>query len=291
MKKYNTPHRRRVIKTRLTEEEYAEFSERVTLCKMSQAEFIRQALTKSRIRPVITVSPVNDAAISAAAIAAAVQQVETAGDGLPGAGSRHAIQIGLGQHVALNAVQTAVKRAAAVGELFGHIVNQSLGKNLRLQRLVLHLQVEDLFGLLCLIDAAGLPHYSVPAVPDGKTGGLALLLSQILGTRAVDDLPLLHLAVGYPVTAALRGAAAAIAPAAKAAAEPAAQDGPDHQNNEQYADPTHAGLGIFHLVHLFFHMYSNGLFQPGEFSFSLSNVFCALEWSLAAAQYLFRVSL
>ena len=47
MKKYNTPHRRRVIKTRLTEEEYAEFSERVTLCKMSQAEFIRQALIKS----------------------------------------------------------------------------------------------------------------------------------------------------------------------------------------------------------------------------------------------------
>ena len=34
-KKYNTPHRRRVIKTHLTEEEYAEFSERVTLCKMS----------------------------------------------------------------------------------------------------------------------------------------------------------------------------------------------------------------------------------------------------------------
>ena len=58
MKRYNTPHRHRVIKTRLTEEEYAEFSERVTLCKMSQAEFIRQALIKSSIRPVITVSPV-----------------------------------------------------------------------------------------------------------------------------------------------------------------------------------------------------------------------------------------
>ena len=53
MKRYNTPHRSRVIKTRLTEEEYAEFSERVTLCKMSQAEFIRQALIKSSIRPVL----------------------------------------------------------------------------------------------------------------------------------------------------------------------------------------------------------------------------------------------
>lgn len=59
-KKYNTPHRSRVIKTRLTGEEYAEFSERVSFCQMSQAEYIRQALTKSRIRPVITVSPVND---------------------------------------------------------------------------------------------------------------------------------------------------------------------------------------------------------------------------------------
>lgn len=37
MKKYNTPHRRRAIKTRLTEEEYTEFSERVALCKMSQS--------------------------------------------------------------------------------------------------------------------------------------------------------------------------------------------------------------------------------------------------------------
>ena len=65
MKRYNTPHRHRVIKTRLTEEEYAEFSERVTLCKMSQAEFIRQALIKSSIRPVITVSPVNDELLAA----------------------------------------------------------------------------------------------------------------------------------------------------------------------------------------------------------------------------------
>ena len=65
MKRYNTPHRHRVIKTRLTEEEYAEFSERVTLCKMSQAEFIRQALIKSSIRPVITVSPVNDGLLAA----------------------------------------------------------------------------------------------------------------------------------------------------------------------------------------------------------------------------------
>ena len=64
-KKYNTPHRSRVIKTRLTEEEYSEFSERVTLCQMSQSEYIRQALMKSRITPVIAVSPVNEELLSA----------------------------------------------------------------------------------------------------------------------------------------------------------------------------------------------------------------------------------
>ena len=39
-KKYNTPHRSRVVKTRMTEEEYAEFSERVTLCKMSDKRIL-----------------------------------------------------------------------------------------------------------------------------------------------------------------------------------------------------------------------------------------------------------
>ena len=65
MKRYNTPHRSRVVKTRMTEEEYADFTERLKHYDMSQAEYIRQALTKSRIRPVITVSPVNDGMLSA----------------------------------------------------------------------------------------------------------------------------------------------------------------------------------------------------------------------------------
>ena len=30
MKRYNTPHRSRVVKTRMTEEEYAEFAERLS---------------------------------------------------------------------------------------------------------------------------------------------------------------------------------------------------------------------------------------------------------------------
>ena len=64
-KKYNTPHRCHVVKTRMTEEEYAEFAERLSACNMSQAEFIRQAITGAAIRPVITVSPVNDELLAA----------------------------------------------------------------------------------------------------------------------------------------------------------------------------------------------------------------------------------
>ena len=36
MKRYNTPHRSRVVKTRMTEEEYAEFAERLSACNMSR---------------------------------------------------------------------------------------------------------------------------------------------------------------------------------------------------------------------------------------------------------------
>lgn len=41
-KTYNTPKRSFVIKTRLTEEEHAEFMNTLKACGMSQAEFIRQ---------------------------------------------------------------------------------------------------------------------------------------------------------------------------------------------------------------------------------------------------------
>ena len=64
-KRYNTPHRSRVVKTRMTEEEYAEFAQRLSAYHMSQAEFIRQAITGAAIRPTITVSPVNDELLAA----------------------------------------------------------------------------------------------------------------------------------------------------------------------------------------------------------------------------------
>ena len=60
MKRYNMPHRSRVVKTRLTDEEYADFTARLAPYGMSQSEFIRQAITRATIRPIVTVSPVND---------------------------------------------------------------------------------------------------------------------------------------------------------------------------------------------------------------------------------------
>ena len=59
-KKYNTPKRSIVVKTRMTEEEYADFTERAKFCGISQSEFIRQAIENLVIKPIITVSPVNE---------------------------------------------------------------------------------------------------------------------------------------------------------------------------------------------------------------------------------------
>ena len=64
-KKYNTPHRRHVVKTRMTDEEYADFTGRLAAYEISQSEFIRQAITGAAIRPIITVSPVNDELLAA----------------------------------------------------------------------------------------------------------------------------------------------------------------------------------------------------------------------------------
>ena len=64
-KRYNTPHRSRVVKTRLSEEEYADFTARLAPYGISQSEFLRQAIRRTTIRPVIHVSAVNDELLSA----------------------------------------------------------------------------------------------------------------------------------------------------------------------------------------------------------------------------------
>ena len=58
-KRYNTPHHIRTIKTRMTEDEYADFMERLTAYGMSQSKFIRQAITGVTVKPIINVSSVN----------------------------------------------------------------------------------------------------------------------------------------------------------------------------------------------------------------------------------------
>ena len=51
-KRYNTPHRSRVVKTRLSEDEYADFTARLAPYGISQSEFLRQAIRRTTIRPI-----------------------------------------------------------------------------------------------------------------------------------------------------------------------------------------------------------------------------------------------
>ena len=59
------PKRKIVVKTRMTDEKYADFTERVKFCGISQSEFIRQAIENAVIKPIITVSPINEKLLSA----------------------------------------------------------------------------------------------------------------------------------------------------------------------------------------------------------------------------------
>ena len=55
-KTYNTPKRKCVVKTRLTEDERRAFEDKCAALSMSQSEYIRQAVFYSRISPVIRVT-------------------------------------------------------------------------------------------------------------------------------------------------------------------------------------------------------------------------------------------
>ena len=52
-KTYNTPKRTHIVKTRLDDEEHADFLHRMELYEMSQAEFIREAISGAIIKPTI----------------------------------------------------------------------------------------------------------------------------------------------------------------------------------------------------------------------------------------------
>ena len=55
-KTYNTPKRKCVVKTRLTEDERRAFEDKCAALSMSQSEYIRHAVFYSRISPVIRVT-------------------------------------------------------------------------------------------------------------------------------------------------------------------------------------------------------------------------------------------
>ncbi|MFV8224141.1 plasmid mobilization protein [Faecalibacterium hattorii] len=55
-KTYNTPKRKCVVKTRLTEDERRAFEDKCAALSMTQSEYIRQAVFYSRISPVIWVT-------------------------------------------------------------------------------------------------------------------------------------------------------------------------------------------------------------------------------------------
>ena len=124
-KRYNTPHRSRVIKTRLTEEEYSEFSERVTLCQMSQSEYIRQAVFYSRISPVIRVTAHSEEMLTA--ISSLVAQYGKIGSNLNQI-ARYLNEYGAPYNALSSEVRAAVSDLAAlkfevlkvIGEAYGN---------------------------------------------------------------------------------------------------------------------------------------------------------------------------
>ena len=62
---YNTPKRTHIVKTRLDDEEHADFLRRMELYGMSQSEFIREAIAGAIIRPTIVASLINDDLLAA----------------------------------------------------------------------------------------------------------------------------------------------------------------------------------------------------------------------------------
>lgn len=59
-KTYNTPKRNHIVKTRLDDEEHADFLRRMELYGMSQSEFIREAISGATIKPTIVATLVSD---------------------------------------------------------------------------------------------------------------------------------------------------------------------------------------------------------------------------------------
>ena len=64
-KTYNTPKRNHIVKTRLNDDEYDFFLNRLDAYGMNKSAFIRKAISGATIRPVIVASLVNDELLAA----------------------------------------------------------------------------------------------------------------------------------------------------------------------------------------------------------------------------------
>ena len=64
-KTYNTPKRTHIVKTRLDDEEHADFLRRMEIYGMSQSEFIREAISGATIKPTIVATLVSDDLLAA----------------------------------------------------------------------------------------------------------------------------------------------------------------------------------------------------------------------------------
>ena len=65
VKTYNTPKRNHIVKTRLDDEEYADFLRRLEIYNMNQSEFIREAISGATIKPTIVATLVSDDLLAA----------------------------------------------------------------------------------------------------------------------------------------------------------------------------------------------------------------------------------
>ena len=59
-KTYNTPKRSHIVKTRLGDEEHAEFMHQLNIYGMNQSDFIREAISGATIKPTIVATLVSD---------------------------------------------------------------------------------------------------------------------------------------------------------------------------------------------------------------------------------------
>ena len=124
-KRYNTPHRSHVVKTRLTEDERKTFEDKCAALSMSQSEYIRQAIFYSKITPVIRVTAHSEEMLTA--VSSLVAQYGKIGSNLNQI-ARYLNEYGIPYNALSGEVRAAVSDLAAlkfevlkvIGEAYGN---------------------------------------------------------------------------------------------------------------------------------------------------------------------------